>query len=234
MVVLHWQVWDRDATGIEITSPMGELQRLVMRHSQGLSFPTLADDDLLAFTLIDTFVRVLGYWCKLSWFFEISNFLQVRYADADFWEAFYTTIADCGKLHQIADFVFLLSSNLFDVDLPAALRARAARLNPALVLWIRRYGKDWALSKYPGSKLSLLVQRELIGDREVWKEIQRRRLFPFLSRGYSARGNTTSVNRVKAHLSLSRVFDRIRFHGPATLAYLRQLPRWKRLLTHGS
>jgi len=128
----------------------------------------------------------------------------------------------------------LLCSTLFEVDLPEVIRARASQLKPALVLWIHRYGKQWALSKYPGSKLSLLVQHELIGDRETWKEIRRRRLFPFLPGGSVVRGNTTSANHGQTRAKLSRVFDRIRFHGPATLAYLRQLPRWKRLLTHGS
>ena len=234
MVVLHWQVWDRDGTGINVTSPTDELQRFVTRHSHGALFSALSDDDLLAFTLMDMFVRVLGYWCKLSWFLELSNFLQVRHADANFWEAFYTRIAEYGKLPEIADFVFLLSSKLFDVALPEAIRARACKLKPALVLWIQRYGKEWALSKYPGSKLSLLVQNELIADRETWKEIRRRKLFPFLPGGSAVRRNTTLANRGQTHPKLSRVFNRIRFHGPATLAYLRQLPRWKRLLTHGS
>ena len=234
MVVLHWQVWDRNGTGINVTQPIDVLQRLVTHRSQGGSFPTLSENDLLAFTLMDTFVRVLGYWCKLSWFFELSNFLQVRYADANFWEGFYARIAEYGKLPEIADFVFLLCSNLFEVELPEAVGMRVSGLKPALILWTHRYGKEWALSKYPGSKLSLLVQHEMIDDRETWKGIRRRKLLPFLPGRAVLHENLATTNHERRRRTLSQVVDRIRFHGPATLAYLRQLPRWKRLLSHGS
>lgn len=232
MVVLHSQVWDSNDTGINASPTKDWLQRLVMRRSQGLAFSTFADEDLLAVTLLDTFVRVLGYWCKLSWFFEICNFLQVRSSDSIFWDAFYSRIADYGKLPQIADFLFLLSSTLFEVDLPDSVRSRISQLEPALALWVYRYGKDWALSKYPGSKLSLLAQRELIDDPEKWKEIRRRRLFPFLPGRHALRGNRTTATHTPTNRTVSRVFDRIRFHVPATYSYLRQLPHWKRLLSH--
>lgn len=232
MVVLHAQAWDSDGTGINASAPKDWVQRLVTRRSQGLAFPTLGDEDLLAVTLLDTFVRVLNYWCKLSWFFEICNFLHVRFSDPIFWSLFYTRIADCGTLPQIADFLFLLSSTLFEVDLPEPIRFSVSRLNPALVLWVHRYGKEWALSKYPGSKLPLLAQRELIDDPEKWKKIRRQKLFPFPPRQNSLQGNTGIAIHAQTSRRISRVFDRLRFHVPATYSYLMQLPHWKRLLSH--
>jgi hypothetical protein len=230
MVVLHWQMWDRESTGIDATMPKGEFQRLVMRSSQGVSFPTLADDDLLVLTLLDTFVRVLSYWCKLSWILEISNFMQLRSSDAGFWKRFYARIADCGQLPTIADFMLLLCSHIFGVDLPEFVRSRAGTLKPALAIWVQHYGREWALTKYPGSKLALLVQHELISDQEEWKEIQRRKLFPFLPGRSPVRGYIPPTNQARTHRRLSRVFERIWFHGPATFTYLRELRRWNRLL----
>lgn len=180
MVVLHRQIWDREGTGIDLNVPEDLFQRLVAHHSYGLSFPTLADDDLLAVTLIDTFARVLSYWCKLSWFLEISNILRLRQSDVRFWEKFYERTTHYNELPQIADFVFLLCSIVFDVDLPECVRSKVSLLKPALAIWLQHYGRDWALSKYPGSKLSLLAQGEFISDRAKWKKIRRRRLFPFL------------------------------------------------------
>lgn len=180
MVVLHSQIWDRESTGIDVKAPEDLFQRLVTHHSYGLSFSTLANDDLLAVTLIDAFARVLSYWCKLSWFLEISNILRLRQSDVRFWEEFYERIAHYKELSQIADFVFLLCSNIFDIDLPERVRCEVSVLKPALAVWLQHYGRDWALSKYPGSKLSLLAQGEFISDRAKWKKIRRRRLFPFL------------------------------------------------------
>jgi len=234
MVVLHCQIWDQDSTGINIPVPDNLLRRVVTRRSLGISFPTLSDEDLLAFTLIDTFARVLSYWCKLSWLFEISHYLQMRHSDERFWETFYGRIADWGKLPEISDFVFLLCANIFGVALPEYVRYRVSGLNPALALWTRHYGIQWALAKYPGSKLSLLVQRELVSDRGTWNRLRRRKLFPFLSDGTAMPSNiATSTKHEQPKRKMSRVVDRIRFHGPATYAYLRELPRWKRLLAQG-
>ena len=235
MVVLHSQMWDRHGTGIDVTVPGDLLQRSVTRRVHGMSFATLADDDLLAVTLMDTFNRVLTYWCKLSWLLEISHFLKVRHSEDIFWENFYRRIADWAKLPQIADFLFSLCSSVFGVALPKVVRYRVSELSPALALWTRHYGKQWALAEYPGSKLSLLVQRELISDRAMWKRTSRQRLFPLMPvRSASSGSIAATTERGPLKRKISRIVDRIRFHGPTTYAYLRELPRWKRLLDQGS
>jgi len=235
MVVLHTQMWDRRGTGIDITVPGDLLQRSVRRRAHGMSFPTLADDDLLAVTLMDTFARVLTYWCKLSWLLEISHFLEVRRSEDIFWENFYGRIADWGKLPQIADFLFFLCFSVFGVVLPEVVRYRVSELSSPLALWTRHYGKRWTLAEYPGSKLSLLVQRELISDRAVWKRTRCQRLFPLIPvRSTSSGSIAMTTERGQLKRKISRLVDRIRFHGPATYTYLRELPRWKRLLDQGS
>lgn len=230
MVVLHSQMWDRHGTGIDASAPKNLLQRVVTRRSHGMSFQTLADDDLLAVTLMESFARVLNYWCKLSWLLEISHFLRVRLCDDAFWESFYARITDCGKLAEIADFVFSLCASIFEENVPDAVRYRISRLSPPLALWIRHYGKQWGIAEYPGSKLSLLVQQELISDRTKWKRLERRRLFPISKGQMNSSSSATSPKREKSKPKISRMIDRIRFHGPATYEYLRELPRWKRLL----
>lgn len=235
MVVLHSQLWDRHGTGIDVTVPGHLLQRAVTRRAHGMFFTTLADDDLLAVTLIDTFARVLTYWCKLSWLLEIAHFLEVRHSEDMFWESFYKRTADWGKLSQIADFLFSLSSSVFGVTLPEVVQYRASELSPALALWTRHYGKQWALAEYPGSKLSLFVQRELVSDRSAWKRMSRQRLFPLMpARGTSGRSIAATAKPGQLKRKISRLVDRIRFHGPTTYAYLRELPRWKRRLKQGS
>jgi len=235
IVVLHSQIWDHNGTGIDVPVPYDLLLRTVSRSSHGVCFPTLAEDDLLAVTLIDTFARVLSYWCKLSWLLEISYFLQVMRSDDIFWGNFYRRIADCGKLPQIADFLFSLCASVFDAVLPEIVRDRISGLNPALALWSRHYGKQWALAEYPGSKLSLLVQRELIGDRGAWKRMSRQKLFPLSpARGMPSGNVARTTKRRQVTGKISRLLGRIRFHGPATYAYLRELPRWKRILNQTS
>ncbi len=231
MVVLHRQIWNGNRSGIDVCPPEQMLRRLEMRQWEGISFSTFADDDLLAFLVMDTFVRVLSYWCKLSWFFEIANYLRTRATNATFWEDYYARIGGCGKLPEISNIVFLLASHLFEIDLPPAVRLRTARLSATLRAWVQLYGRRWALAKYPGSKLSLLMQEELVDDLETWKDVRRRSLFPFLPSSHA--GVTTRpipVTNEKSQHSWSRIFRRLRFHGPATYGYLREQSRWKNQL----
>ena len=213
--------------------PHDLLRRVVTRRSYGISFPSFADEDLLAVTLMDTFARVVNYWRKLSWLLEIAYFIQLRNTDDDFWEIFYRRIADSGKLPDIADLVFSFCASIFGVNLPEPLLYRISRSNPALRLWARHYGKKWALAEYPGSKLSLLVQSELIHDQLSWKRLKQRKLFPLLSGRTVEPDNAASATQGQSTGKMSRVIDRMRFHGPATYAYLRELPRWNRLLAQG-
>jgi Uncharacterised nucleotidyltransferase len=228
MVVLHRQIWNRNNSGINALPPEHMLRRLELRQWEGISFSTFADDDLLAFLVMDTFVRVLSYWCKLSWFFEIANCLRARFSNPTFWESYYARIGGCGKLPEISNIVFLLASHLFGVDLPPAVRLRTANLSAALRAWIELYGREWALSKYPGSKLSLLMQEELVDDQDTWKDVRRHSLFPFLaSRHAGAEGGLIPVTNGKSRRNWARIFKRLGFHGPATYRYLREQSRWK-------
>jgi len=117
------------------------------------------------------------------------------------------------------------------VDVPTAVQLRAANLSATLKAWVEIYGRQWALAKYPGSKLSLLIQEELVDDLETWKDVRRHSLFPFLpSRRAGAAVRATHFGNGKSQRSWVRVLKRLRFHGPATYRYLREQPRWKRQL----
>jgi hypothetical protein len=231
MVVLHYRMWNGGDSKISVFPPEDTLRRTRALRWKGISFPTLAEDDLLIFLVADTFARVLSYWCKLSWFYEIANFLRVKSSEADFWARFYSRINGCGKLPELAGVVFLLASHLFKVELPTAIRSQISNLPQPLSAWVDHYGRQWALAKYPGSKLSLLLHGELVEDRAIWEEFRRHRLFPFpRRRTVISAGSSESSGSRREQRDWTRILRRLKFHGQTTYTYLRELPGWERLL----
>jgi hypothetical protein len=63
--------------------------------------------------------------------------------------------------------------------MPAPLRQIGVRsLSAESAWWIERHSTAWLIADPPGSKLSLLVQRQFWADRRLWGRYLRRRLLP--------------------------------------------------------
>jgi hypothetical protein len=230
MVVLHHRLWDSASTHIDVLSEESALQNLRMCTCAGVSFPTVADDAQLEFVVLDTFVRVLGYWCKLSWLYEIATFLGRNADRHSFWSGFYNRIENRGKLDQISGVVFLLASHVFGIEVPSAIRPHLAALPGPLTTWVENYGREWSLTKYPGSKLSLFLQSELVGDSSTWKRVQRRRLFPVPRTGGPSKAGSAAISRHETkEPRWERVFRRLIFHGTTTYEYLSEWHHWNSL-----
>jgi len=234
MVVLHQSMWSSEHSKVRVSPPPDALLRRHQRSWQNISFSALADEDALVFLTLDTFEHVLGYWCKLSWFFEIANFLRIKAQDPEFWQRFYNRIDQSGKLPEIAGLVFLLASRLFHVELPSAIRLQVSNLRRPLAMWVEHYGWKWAGAKYPGSKLSLFLQRELIDDPVAWEELSQQRLFLVhrlqrIAKPATSIPSEATVNRRNWRSALKRM----KFHGLTTYRYAMEVPRWKRLLAEG-
>jgi hypothetical protein len=236
-VVLQLKLWDADHSRISLAAPEDVLSSARLRTWNGIPFPALTDEDTLIFLALDTFHHMLGYWCKLFWFFEIAYFLKRRSSDAAFWERFHERIKGHTHLTEVIGLVLSLAARLFRVELPAAINARVIQsLPPALSLWVEQYGEDWALKEFPGSKLSLFIQRELILDPAAWREVRRIRLIPFHRSSRVAEPSSPSLSsRVEAgRQQWTHILRRIKFHTTTTSQYLWELPRWRRILRRAS
>ena len=177
-VELHFRLWAHDREAIHLQTPNDALERKIYATRVGMRFPVLADEDALIFQCLHAFHHILDYWCRPSCFLEIARFLNGRSADKGFWSSIRSRIDGHQHLHEIAAFVFRLASGLFQASIPAGFALdETSRRSRALDLWVRRYGLDWCLACFPGSKLSLFVHREFVDNRE-WSKVLRDRLLP--------------------------------------------------------
>lgn len=142
-----------------------------------MRFPALADDDALLFQVLHAFHHMLDHWCRPSCFLEIAYCVARQHASASFWDRFRSRVEDRRYLPEIAGLVFSMATMLFGAPVPDEV-ARWSAQRSVLSLWVREYGERWAIALFPGSKLSLFMHREFVGDPVVWRSVRRSRLLP--------------------------------------------------------
>jgi hypothetical protein len=179
-VELHLALWETNQDMIAVETPQDVLGRKRLVNWQGLNFPAMADDDALIAQALHAFQHVVNFWCKPSWFFEISRFLANRRSDEAFNDRLRLRVNGHRHLAQILGLVFSLSETLFAAPLaPELARWTTWTLPRSLSCWVEEHGQKWALARFPGDKRSLVVHREFVDDPAVRKQVERRHLFPF-------------------------------------------------------
>lgn len=248
-VELHTRLWEYDADGVRVDVPKDVLDPGRVRLWEGLHFPVLADVDALWFQSLHAFHHVLDYWCRLAGFLEIAHFLVHRQTDRRFWQHFQARVAGNKHLSEVVGLVFAMTAALFEAPIPREVSDWTASV-PALSLWVQHYATDWALTPFPGSKLSLFVHREFVADARVWRTVRWHRLFPLhrpaqvaespdlvaaesanpATSGPPRNGVPLPTRKWTARLNQWRYLaGRVKFHFGALLSYGWHLPGWKRL-----
>lgn len=232
-VELHLGLWEPNRDMISLDVPNDVLGRKCLVNWEGLRFPVLADEDALVLQALHAFQHTLDYWCRPSCFLEIAYFIARRRSDSAFWERFRSRLEGRRRLFEIVGLVFAMAESLFKAPIPTEVRAwTTEKLSAALSLWVQRHGWNWALARFPGSKLSLLVHRQFIEDADLWKEVMLNRLFPIHRPAKVVEpGNPTLSSRTLATCGQWKfVWSRLRFHLGGFLGYAWELPRWKLVL----
>jgi len=231
-VELHLDLWQPERDRIDLEVPKDALDRIRRANCEGISFPALAEDDALLFQVLHAFQHVLTFWCRPSCFLEIAYFIARRSSDAGFWEQFRMRVSGYRQLPAIAALVFAMAERLFQAPLPAQVRIwMMSKLPEALTRWVERYGTNWTLAPFPGSKLSLLVHRQFIDDPAAWRTVAWSRLFPLHRPAQvvePAHSNLTSRWKIKWQQG-AFVLRRLQFHLRALWGLGWKLLRWTRV-----
>ena len=234
-VELHLSLWEPNQDRIRLETPADAVDRTTLTTWEGLRFPVLADEDALILQALHAFQHTLDYWCRPSCFLEIAYFIARRRCDSDFWERFRLRVKGRRYLSEIVGLVFAMAALLFKAPIPTEVRGWTKETLPAaLSLWVQRHGWNWALARFPGSKLSLLVHRQFVEDADLWKKVMLSRLIPIHRPARVVEsGNPTLSSRTLATWGQWRyVCSRLKFHVGGALGYAWELPRWK-LVLHG-
>jgi len=210
------------------------LERRIRHSWGGVTFPALAPADQFIAQALHIFKHLCSACTRLSWLLEYQRHVAVRFQDQSFWEEV-RKHAGSDPLTSIAiGLTTLLSSRIFGGKAPAQLGEwTSARLPAAVRLWADHYGREAILADFPGTKLYLLLQEELRGNDESWKQTKRRRLMPLrlAPRIVNVSTDDNVWKRMRGELfQLRFLLFRLRFHVVEGLHYLVEASRWKRRL----
>jgi Uncharacterised nucleotidyltransferase len=231
-----------DFHGVSISTPADQLARARTKTLDDLSFPALAADDMFALQMLHAFSHLLGSWVRLSWLFEISNFLHAHHQDDPLWhsvierqQSAQSSASTSAIAHNRNAFGLILSltQEIFPGSrpLPSPLHNWCIEPLPAPIrAWVHHFGRRFAHADLNGSKLSLFVHREFMAaDRRAFNRYALRRIFPVGHRSSLGKVSITSPRAKLRVNALQRLhsMQRALFHFRELVSFPVEAIRWK-------
>jgi hypothetical protein len=198
----------------------------------GVCSPVLAPVDLFLGQGLHLYKHICGESSRAAHLIEFRRHIIARYGDNAFWQQ----LRDLAERNPLAPaalgLVTLLISHLMGEFAPEAFTSWTVDRLPATArLWVELYGHRIVLGSLNGTKLYLLLQREMEGagipaGRSLRQALLPYRLPPVVT--HAAPGETLPMRIQRHRAQLHFIWFRLRFHFVEGLRYLRESARWRR------
>jgi hypothetical protein len=207
------------------------LGRVERRDFCGISIPVLSAVDLFLGQGMHAYKHLNGEFSRAAHLVEFRRHVLHRRNDDAFWRDLQSRIEDDPRACLGLGVVTLLITRLMGDFAPEAFtKFTVHRLPPSARLWVELYGRGAVLQSFPGSKLYLLLQRELESAGVPAKRSLRESLFPsrLPPALIQASGSESAAVRIRRYsLQLHHIFSRVRFHFVEGLRYIWESYRWR-------
>jgi hypothetical protein len=207
-----------------------QLDRAIVRPVCGVLMPVLAPPDQFLSQAIHIFGHLRSEFTRMSWGLEFIRHIRCRASNAVFWREVSALAEDTPEASTALGVSILLAEEIFGSAVPRAVRAQTfAALPPGVAGWATRYGRRALLSDFPGSKLYLLLERELSGaphgaQARSLKRLLPRRLPPMITQSTANESFRQRSHRYQ--LQLSYLCFRTAFHAIKGLQYAVERTAW--------
>jgi hypothetical protein len=206
------------------------LARAQLKPFRGITMPVLSPADLFLGQGLHLFKHICSEFSRAAHLIEFHRHVIARHDDETFWR----TLPAIAETNAFAPFalgvVNLLIQSVMGDFAPAEFTCWTVdRLSHGARQWVQLYGRRATIGNHPGTKLYLLLQRELIkaglpAKRSVRRSLLPTRLPPLVVHGYPHEALFTRVWRYWAQFRF--IFFRLRFHAVEGLRYLCESVRW--------
>jgi hypothetical protein len=207
------------------------LERVERREFRGMSMPVLSPVDLFLGQGLHAYKHVCSEFSRTAHLLEFRRHVLARRDDDAFWDDLRSVAGENPRSSLGLGVVTLLIARVMGNFAPEGLtRWTVDRLPPAATIWVKMYGRRAVFEKFPGSKLYLLLQRELesVGvpaKRSLRQVLFPSRLPPVLIRAPENEKVTVRVRRYRMQLRF--IFSRLRFHIVEGIRYICESYRWR-------
>jgi hypothetical protein len=207
------------------------LERLEKREFHGISMPVLSPVDLLLGQGMHVYKHVYSEFSRTAHLLEFRRHVLLRHDDDVFWADLRSRAEENPRVSLGLGVVTLLITRLMGEFAPEALTNWTVGSLPwSARLWVRLYGRRIALQSFPGSKLYLLLQRELesagiAAKRSLLQALLPRRLPPSVIQASANEALLVRIGRYRTQLNF--ILLRLRFHIVEGLRYAWESYRWR-------
>lgn len=209
------------------------LGRAEFRELHGIRMPVLAPVDLFLGQALHIYKHLCGEFSRASHLLEFRRHVLARFDDNAFWSSLRAAAESNERAVLGIGVVALLITSTMGEFAPGALNGWTLSRLPAPVrLWVEIYGTRSVLGSFPGTKLYLLLQREMQpagipARRPLLKALLPSRLPPPVIKVFP--NEAVSVRIARYRMQLQFVLLRLRFHFVEGLRYVWESYRWKQL-----
>jgi Uncharacterised nucleotidyltransferase len=207
------------------------LQRTETRECYGMSMPVLSSIDLFLGQGLHAYKHVCSEFSRTAHLLEFRRHVLARRDDETFWDELRSTAEENPNASLGLGVVTQLITCVMGEFAPEALTNWTASCLPgAARLWVEMYGRRTVFGSFPGSKLYLLLQKELESagvpaKRSLRGALLPSRLPPAVVRASADEGLPMRVRRYRMQLNL--IFSRLRFHVIEGFRYTWESHRWR-------
>jgi hypothetical protein len=223
---------------LHLDSPIAEmrsgLENVIGRTVGDATMPFLAPVDLFITHALDVFKDVCSSFTRASHLVEYYRHVLARFDDDVFWTELRLRVAGDRKTAVGIAVVSYLTESLMGRVAPEALTMwTMPELSLAVRRWIERYGHDSVFTAPPGTKLYLLLQRQLelegiLSQQKLRTSLLPARLPRAVVRG--SRGEDLPTRIARYNTQARFVFSRLRFHCVEGSRFALESYRWSRQL----
>jgi hypothetical protein len=207
------------------------LARAEMRHFGEIDMPVLSSVDLFLGQGLHAFKHVCSEFSRTAHLLEFRRHAIARYGDATFWSELQARAGENPRAAIALGVITLLITNVMGRFAPTPFTCWTVdRLPVSARLWVQLYGERIVFASAPGSKLYLLLQKELATSGIPAKRSLRQALLPLSLPPLivHAKPNETLWTRLLRYRTQARfIFFRLRFHIVEGLRYSRESLRWQ-------
>jgi hypothetical protein len=201
----------------------------------GVCMPVLPRVELFLGQGLHLYKHVCSESFRVAHLIEFRRHIIARYDNDAFWQELRELADDDTKASVGLGLATLLISHVMGDFAPQALTCWTVdRLPAAARLWVELYGHRVVFAGFPGSKLYLLLQRELQDAGLPAKRSLRQALLPIQLPpviAHRAPGETFPQRLRRCYRQVHFVLFRLRFHVVEGFRYLGEAARWQRKMS---
>lgn len=212
--------------------PESLLSRREYREIEGVPMPVLAPADLFLIQGMHVFKDVCGSHPRASHLLEFYRHVSARGDDPQFWSDVRSRAEEDPRSIFGLGVVLQVIESVMEVEIPSKLAMWTMLRIPAPAQrWIALYGRNCVYGMPPGTKLYLLLQRELEAAGMTFRRPARAVLLPTrLPHAIipATADETLGFRALRYAAQLQFILRRVRFHVVEGLRYAWASYRWRR------